>query len=107
LRKRDTESKVVWIFSNDLQEAKELTASISYFPYKVVFIDDFELSPAELLILISLSDTLICSNSTFSILAAKIGKISSVFVPAVLSKNGHRTFDLPSDWNRIKSIWLD
>jgi hypothetical protein len=107
LRKRDTESKVVWIFSNDLQEAKELTASISYFPYEFVFIDDSELSPAELLILISLSDKLICSNSTFSILAAKIGKISSVFVPAVLSKNGHRTFVLPSEWDRVKSMWLD
>jgi hypothetical protein len=91
LGKRDTESKVVWIFSNDLQEAKELTASLNYLPYIFVFIDDFELSPAELLILVSLSKTLICSNSTFSILAAKIGKIPSVFVPAELSQNGHRT----------------
>lgn len=107
LSKKDTESKVVWIFSNDLQEAKELTASLDYFPYIFIFIDDFELSPAELLILLSLSKTLICSNSTFSILAAKIGKISSVFVPALLSKNGHRTFVLPHDWNRITSVWLD
>ena len=105
--KKGAESKVVWIFSNDLQEAKELTASLNYFPYKLVFIDDFELSPAELLILVSLSKTLICSNSTFSILAAKIGKISSVVVPAVLSKNGHRAFVLPGDWKRINSIWLD
>jgi len=107
LNKTGAESKIVWIFSNDLQEAKELTAPLNYFPYKLVFIDDFELSPAELLILVSLSKTLICSNSTFSILAAKIGKISSVFVPAVLSKNGHRTFVLPGDWKRINSIWLD
>lgn len=107
LSKKDTESKVVWIFSNDLQEAKELIASLDYFPYKFIFIDDFELSPAELLILISLSKTLICTNSTFSILAAKIGKISSVFVPAELSKNGHRTFVLPDDWNRIPSVWLE
>jgi hypothetical protein len=106
LSKTDAISKVVWIFSNDLQEAKALTASLDYSPYKLVFIDDFELSPAELLILFSLSNTLICSNSTFSILAAKIGKISSVFVPAELSKNGHRTFALPDDWTRIKSTWL-
>jgi hypothetical protein len=107
LSKKEAESKVVWIFSNDLQEAKELTSSLNCFPYKLVFIDDFELSPAELLILVSLSQTLICSNSTFSILAAKIGKVSSVVVPAVLSKNGHRSFVLPDDWKRINSIWLD
>jgi hypothetical protein len=107
LNKLDAVSKVVWIFSNDLQEAKALTASLDFSPYKLLLIDDFELSPAELLILFSLSKTLICSNSTFSILAAKIGKISSVFVPEVLSKNRHETFALPEDWTRIKSIWLD
>lgn len=107
LSTKDSESKEVWIFSNDLPEARELTASVNYFPYKLLFIDDFELSPAELLILVSLSKTLICSNSTFSILAAKIGKIPSVIVPAELSKHGHKTFVFPDKWNKIKSIWLD
>jgi hypothetical protein len=107
LNKKTTESKIVWIFSNDLLEARNLTASVNYSPYELVYIDDFELSPAELLMLLSLSKTLICSNSTFSILAARIGNVKSVTVPSELSRNGHRGFELPDVWKKINSIWLD
>jgi hypothetical protein len=103
----DHESKLVWIFSNDLPEAKKLTGSLICLPYQFIYIDDSELSPAELLVLFSKSKTLICSNSTFSILAAKIGNVASVVVPSELSKNGHKSFALPDEWKKVRSIWLD
>lgn len=107
LNKKTTESKIVWVFSNDLPKARNLTSSVDYSPYELVYIDDSELSPAELLMLISISKTLICSNSTFSILAARIGNVESVIVPAELSRNGHKGFVLPGEWKKTKSIWLD
>ena len=82
----------MWVFSNDLPEARNLTAFVNYSPYELVCIDDFELSPTELLMLILISKTLICSNSTFSTLAARIGNVKSVLVPAELSRNGHKGF---------------
>jgi hypothetical protein len=99
--------KNIWVFSNDLPEAKILTETISYAPYKLIYIDDSELSPAELILLFSRSKIMICSNSTFSILAAKIGNVKHVLVPSELSKNGHNTFELPAEWRKVKSVWLD
>ena len=107
LNKNNTDFKKVWIFSNDLSEAKNLTESLNYSPYQFVYIDDSEMSPAELLVLFSMSETLICTNSTFSILAARIGNVSSVVAPSELSKNGHKSFALPAEWKKVKSIWLD
>jgi len=107
LNRDDNELKMVWIFSNDLPEARKLTESLICLPYQFRYIDDSELSPAELLVLFSISKTLICSNSTFSILAAKIGNVASVVVPSDLSKNGHKSFALPDEWRKVSSIWLD
>jgi hypothetical protein len=107
LDRDDTKLTNVWIFSNDLPEAKKLIESLVWLPYQFVYIDDSELSPAELLVLFSISRTLICSNSTFSILAAKIGNIASVVVPAELSKNGQNGIALPEEWKKVSSIWLD
>ena len=107
LNKDDYELKMVWIFSNDLPEARKLTESLICSPYQFIYINDSELSPAELLVLFSMSKALICSNSTFSILAAKIGNVASVVVPSELSKNGHKSFALPDEWKKVRSIWLD
>ncbi len=100
-------SKIVWIFSNDLTEAKRLTECINYAPYKLVYIDDSKILPSETMLLFSKAKILICSNSTFSILAGKIGAVENVIAPLELSKNGDKTFDLPSNWKRVKSVWLD
>jgi len=99
--------KTVWIFSNDLSEAKKITEPFISRSHQFFYIDDSALSPAELLLLLSLSQTLICSNSTFSILAAKIGNVPNVLVPSKLSKNGHKGFELPDQWIKINSTWLD
>jgi hypothetical protein len=97
----------VWVFSNDLPEAKKLINPSNYSPYTVIYIDDLKLSPSELLLLFSKVKTLICSNSTFSILAAKIGNVENVVVPSDLSKNGHKNIDLPNHWTRVNSVWLN
>jgi len=100
-------SNIVWIFSNDLTEARKLIESINCASYKFFYVDDSKILPSESILLISSARILICSNSTFSILAAKIGTVEKVIAPLELSKNGDKNIDLPNDWKRIKSIWLD
>jgi hypothetical protein len=99
-------SRTVWIFSNDLLEAKRLISSIDIPLYKIVFIDDLMLLPSELMLLFSKAEVLICSNSTFSIVAAKIGNVKNVIVPSELSKNGNTSLVLPLEWTRVNSVWL-
>jgi hypothetical protein len=97
----------VWIFSNDLEMARELlehTAMFKHFTFE--FIDDSNMSPAELLKLFAASKFLICSNSTFSLIAGKIGNVENVVVPAQLSKASKVDLNLPKDWLRINSSWL-
>jgi len=107
LKRHNPSLKNIWVFSNDLPEAKILTETINHAHYKLFYIDDSELSPAELILLFSRSKIIVCSNSTFSILAAKIGNVKHVLVPSELSRNGHNSFELPADWIKVKSVWLD
>lgn len=107
LSKNNLESKVVWIFSNDLTEAKKLIQPLDCSPYSIAYIDDSKLLPSEIMLLFSKANFLICSNSTLSIVAAKIGSAKTVIVPIDLSKNGHKNFELPADWKRIPSVWLN
>ena len=100
-------SLVVWVFSNDLMEAKKLLEPLDCTPYKLFFIDDSKFSPAEIVVLFSKAKILICSNSTLSIVAAKIGDVEKVIVPSELSKNGHENIELPNIWRKVKSDWLD
>jgi len=106
LKSSNLNSKTVWIFSNDLLEAKRLISSIDIPLYKIVFIDDLTLLPSELMLLFSKAEVLICSNSTFSIVAAKIGNVKNVIVPSELSKNGNTSLVLPLEWKRVTSVWL-
>jgi len=101
------DKKVIWVFSNDIKEASKLITEIEDGRHKILYIDDSGLSPAELMKLLSQSKYLICSNSTFSILAAKIGKIENVVVPNILSKNSQVNLEIPHHWKKIESIWLD
>lgn len=99
-------TKTIWIFSNDLLEAKRLIGSIDIPTYKIVFIDDSLLLPSEIMLLFSKAEVLICSNSTFSIVAAKIGNVKNVIVPSELSKNGNSSLEVPHEWKRVTSVWL-
>lgn len=103
----DKKSKDIWIFSNDIMHAKQLLASEQFSLHNIVFIDDSEISPAELILLFSSSKILICSNSTFSFAAAKIGAVPKVIIPKVSSKNGHKNLPKIPNWIEIKSSWLN
>lgn len=107
LKPNNTSSKIIWVFSNDLLEAKKLIGTIDISPYKIFYIDDLALLPSELMLLFSKAKILICSNSTFSIVAAKIGSIKNVIVPSELSKNSNSSLELPLEWNKVTSVWLN
>jgi len=97
----------VWVFSNDLFHAKNLIlAKLVDSNYDLRFIDDSELTPAEVFILFSKSNHLICSNSTMSISAAKISKAKNIVIPKVLSIKGDFIRSTPEGWIKIDPIWL-
>ena len=107
LKPNNTNSKAVWVFSNELLEAKKLIGATEISPYKIFYIDDLALLPSELMLLFSKAKNLVCSNSTFSIVAAKIGGVKNVIVPSELSKIGNSSLELPLEWNKVTSVWLN
>jgi len=97
----------LWIFSNNVDMARYLLKNyVSGEHLKIRFIDDSELSPAEVIMLLSKSQFLICSNSTFSIAAAKIGNVPNVVVPTNLSKKSSGITLTSNKWIRVNSSWL-
>jgi hypothetical protein len=102
------DSTPIWIFSNDISYAvnifKELIHDSSL---NFRFIDDENLSPAEIVLIFSKAKNLICGNSTMSIAAAKLGKVSNVIIPKELSINGDTINAIPKNWICIDPIWLD
>jgi hypothetical protein len=107
LKSNSISAKTIWVFSNDLLEAKKLIGATDTSPYKIFYIDDSALMPSELMLLFSNAKILVCSNSTFSIVAAKIGNVKDVIVPSELSKKGNSSLELPLEWNKVTSIWLN
>ena len=99
--------KNIWIFSNNLDYAEKLLADLNISKnYHVKFIDDSELSPAEIITLFSKSQFLICSNSTFSTVAAKIGAVPNVVIPSSFSKYSYVDMSPPSKWIKVNSSWI-
>lgn len=93
----------IWIFSNDIAEARSILAD----GRNNTFVDDSRLAPSELFELIAQSTTLICSNSTFSVLAAKVGETETVVVPNQMSVNGGASIKgIPDHWLSVESSWL-
>lgn len=100
--------KILWVFSNDLNYARTLLCdSIFSQDLKVEMIEDLMLTPAELMLLISKSKFLICSNSTFSLAAAKFGKIANVVIPSSLCRYDEINIFPPIHWTQVQSKWLD
>ena len=104
-----TSSKFInlWIFSNNINTARHLLKNyVDKEHYNIRFIDDSGMSPAEIIMLFSKSQFLICSNSTFSIAAAKIGNVPNVVVPSDLAKNSSGNSLTLNKWVRVNSAWL-
>lgn len=88
-------------FSNNIDLARCLLKDHTDSEHcNVRFIDDSGMSPAEVIMLFSKSQFLICSNSTFSIVAAKIGNVPNVVVPSDLSKNSSGNILTSNKWMR-------
>ena len=104
---RNDEKKQVWIFSDNIAVAKSFIQK-EFFPsnFEIKYIMDSQMKPAEVLLLLSKSSILICSNSTYSLAAAKIGNVKTVFIPDTLSKFDVVDFATPKDWVKMKSIWM-
>ena len=99
---------ILWVFSNDINHARALLhKSVFGQDLKVEFIEDDVLTPAEVMLLISKAKFLICSNSTFSLAAAKFGGIANVILPDNLSRYGDIDISPPIHWTRLQSKWLD
>ena len=97
----------IWVFSNNINLAKDLLKNYEGNEnYSLRFIDDSGLSPAEIIMLFSKSQFLICSNSTFSFVAAKIGNVPNIVVPSDLSKNSSVNISTPNKWIKVHSSWL-
>jgi hypothetical protein len=99
--------KAVWIFSDNLVVAEEFFRKFCITnKSNLVYFDDSGMSPAEIFLLFSKSEYLVCSNSTFSIAAAKIGKVANVIAPTEFSKYEHIDLPLPDNWIRTESVWM-
>ena len=97
----------IWVFSNDSAHSRELLENHKFDSnYFFEFIDDEEMLPAEVFKLFSKSLTFVCSNSTFSLAAAKLGKVPKVYVPSELSWRGAVNMNIPRDWTIVESRWL-
>lgn len=100
--------KILWIFSNDLDHAGALLHDTIFGQnLKVEMIEDHMLTPAELLLLISKTNFLICSNSTFSLAAAKFGGVANVIIPNSLNRYEVVNIFPPTQWTQVQSKWLD
>lgn len=104
---RNDEKKQVWIFSDNIAVAKRfIQEEILPSNFDLNYIMDSQMKPAEVLLLLSKCSILICSNSTFSLAAAKIGNVKTVFIPDALSKFDVVDFATPKEWVKMKSIWM-
>jgi hypothetical protein len=100
----------LWFFSNDTDWCKESFSNLDFaFDKQIIFLGEEDLEdPAEVLVLFGDFEIKVCANSTFSILAAALGKKSDVFVPSVLNRTGsfkNLELSLPKEWVRIPPIW--
>lgn len=96
----------VWVFSDDLESATEITKFISPERLRIMRLD---LSDTESLILMSNSAALIIANSSFSYWAGVLGSSSKVVIsPSKWFRNiEDPKFLYPDRWIQIPSAWED
>jgi hypothetical protein len=94
----------IWLFSDDIQYARELYGSIDS---RINFID-LNGDPAETLMLFTLSSVIICANSSFSLVSALINPSERlIYYPRPWTKSGMHTQETcPPQWKAVESIWM-
>ena len=78
---------------------------------KIIFVSEEDLiDPAENFYLFGALKYQVCANSTFSLLAARLGRNENVVVPQTLNINGDFKMlerSIPSHWIQMEPIWED
>lgn len=106
------ESSTLWIFSNDIEWCKTEFIPLRNSGWgRIIFVSEKDLiDPAENFYLFGTLKYQVCANSTFSLLAARLGRNENVVVPQTLNINGDfKTLErsIPSHWIQIEPIWED
>jgi hypothetical protein len=98
----------VFIFSDSLESARDLQAKILICPSEVIMPPDNQ-HPVESLLLQSLCNFKIISNSTFSWWSAYLSAYpENVFAPTPWYRNQDEPdFLIPDNWQRRNAIWSD
>lgn len=98
----------IWIFSDDISKTRKLLSYIDI-PNCVFVCPPIDCDPAESLKIMSYSNDLIISNSTFSIWAAMIGRRKAIVVaPDVFYRGSSYTpNNIPENWELERSQWLN
>ena len=96
----------VWVFSDDINGARELLGSLSHPNWK--WIDSLNLkSSSQTLYAMSMFSDIIIANSTLSWWAASVNKTSKVIAPGKWFANRTDPIDLISpQWLRVESNWI-
>jgi hypothetical protein len=98
----------IWVFSDDIEEAREICKNISNHHYRFVELPPNS-DPAESLVLISMGTQIITSNSTFSLWAAKLSQdAKKIICPSFLMRqSNYKVKHLPTSWTLIDPNWMD
>jgi len=108
LKSHERGSRPIWIFSDNLEEAKNLGLALELENVSIVMPPN-ESSSAESLLLMSLSSVIITSNSSFSWWAGWLGRENNHVVipkPYYKSFSGEFVDHIPPNWNSFPSEFL-
>lgn len=110
LRRKKNYSRVMIFTDSPFAVKKRLNNLTFDIPVEVVE-SDSNVDPAEDLTLLTLCDGLVCSNSTFSLWAAKLSQLSGyaqdVVIPQTFRRDDKtRIHSLSKDWMTVESVWM-
>ena len=105
----NSEIKKILVFSNDPENSKSLFRNWGIDDSRISWIGPEELpDPAETLLLMSMANSIICSNSTFSYWAAKLSStdVTSIYYPHEFRRdNLANVLNIPGEWKPLDSRW--
>ena len=93
--------KRIIVFSDDSVYAHQLLSPISY----LEFLDQSNLRASEAILLMSLADSLVIANSTFSFWSAMLSQSENIFAPNAWFNSEITDIELyPANWVKISNL---